>query len=238
MPVSSLAALPLYFPTIADSAATGIDGITLMENAGVGCVNELMKRNVKSAVICTGSGNNAGDGFVIARLLANAGIPIKIMLCCPAAGFSGDALTNYQRICQLDVPLIPVDNSWNDSDLIAELQSVNDGPVDWIVDAMLGTGASGNPRPPMDRVIQIANQTDAGKMAVDIPSGMDCESGLPGDPTFCADVTCTFVTPKTGFRQNSASNFLGDVVVIDIGVPTQIVADIVAETSNGTSDAV
>jgi NAD(P)H-hydrate epimerase len=218
--------------------AAGIEGLTLMENAGRGCVQVLLDHDIQSAVICTGAGNNAGDGFVIARLLSEAGIPVKIIMSCRPEQLTGDALSNYQRIRQLSLPTMQLDERCEDSTISSALKTVDGISTDWIVDALLGTGASGNPRPPMDRLIRLANDCPARKLAVDIPSGLDCETGQPGDPTLQAELTCTFVTPKIGFRQVSARKYLGHVHVIDIGVPPGIVAAIArGADSDGTHHA-
>ncbi len=212
--------------------AAGMEGLTLMEHAGRGCVQLLLENDVQSATICTGAGNNAGDGLVIARQLFEAGVPVKIIMCCPPDGFTGDARTNFQRLRTLNLPTIECLDRWDDPSLGQELDNVDGQPTDWIVDALLGTGATGNPRPPMDRLIRLMNQSQARRLAVDIPSGLDCETGQAGEPTLRANVTCTLVTPKIGFRQASAADFLGEVHVIDIGVPSEIVAAIAAESES------
>jgi NAD(P)H-hydrate epimerase len=95
--------------------------------------------------------------------------------------------------------------------------------ADWIVDALLGTGARGEPRPPLDEVIRRLNRQDARRLAVDLPSGLDCDTGQVADATIRADHTCTFVAAKAGFRAETAREFLGQVHVLDIGVPRRLV---------------
>ncbi|MEZ6073985.1 MAG: NAD(P)H-hydrate epimerase [Pirellulales bacterium] len=75
-----------------------------------------------------------------------------------------------------------------------------------VVDALLGTGARGNPRPPHDAVIRLINEQSAPVVAVDLPSGLDCDSGRAGLPTVRADVTCTFVAEKQGFHMAGRTN--------------------------------
>ena len=94
--------------------------------------------------------------------------------------------------------------------------------ADWIVDAMLGTGAVGEPREPYRTAIEWLNQHPAQKLAVDLPSGLDCDTGEPSIATVRADVTCTFHAPKVGFLQPMAQEFLGELHVVSIGIPASI----------------
>jgi NAD(P)H-hydrate epimerase len=98
--------------------------------------------------------------------------------------------------------------------------------ADWIVDALLGTGASGPPRPPLDQLIPQLNAASARRLAVDVPSGLDCESGEPAKTTFRADQTCTFVASKVGFAAEAALEYLGEVHVLDIGAPWKIIDEV------------
>lgn len=91
--------------------------------------------------------------------------------------------------------------------------------TDWIVDAMLETGATGNPRSPMSQVIHVANQLHVRRMAIDLPTGLDCDTGIPSEATFRADVTCTFIGQKIGFANSKATEYLGTVKVVGIGAP-------------------
>ena len=209
------------------SIAEGVSGITLMENAGRACVSQLTERDIKTALICCGTGNNGGDGFVIARRLAINGIPTKTILCGDPAQIQGDALTNYQIATGLDLDIVLLDESWSENELEHRLKQINQQPVDWIIDCLLGTGATGNPRPPMDRLIRTANRLDVKRMAVDVPSGLDCDTGEIGDPTFNVDLTCTFVARKNGFKSEQAKERLGQVKVVTIGVPKKLLQRVV-----------
>jgi NAD(P)H-hydrate epimerase len=97
--------------------------------------------------------------------------------------------------------------------------------ADWIVDAMLGTGAHGEPRPPYDAAIDWMNAQSCKKLAIDVPSGLDCDTGQPAVHTVRADHTCTFVASKLGFTQPAAKQFIGRVHVCDIGVPPQLIEE-------------
>ena len=209
----------------------GITGISLMENAAKRCVILLTELKIESAVICCGTGNNGGDGFVIARRLAVQGVPVKTILCGDPDKIEGDALTNYGITQSLDVQILQLEDDWSDSELAHRVSVVENQPVDCIVDCLLGTGSVGDPRPPMDRVINALNGVEARRFAVDVPSGLDCETGVPGKPTFKADMTCTFVAKKTGFANEAAKPYLGTVRVGTIGVPDDLVERIITESS-------
>ncbi len=208
--------------------AAGIASTTLMETAGQGCFHYLMEQNVRSALILCGLGNNGGDGLVIARHLLKCGIPVQAVLMGPSNRLSSDAMYKYQCAAESNLRIVHVDSETSEQQIVDVMAQVSLKRPDWIIDALLGTGATGNPRKPTDTLIRIVNQMSALKMAIDVPSGLDCDSGKPGDPTFRANVTCTMATRKIGFREKSAADCLGKVVVIEIGIPDTIVEQVIA----------
>lgn len=194
----------------------GVPGVVLMENAARGAVDILAARQPQCVRICCGKGNNGGDGLAMARHLDLVGIPVKTLLFCPPSEITGDAAIQLGIVqkAQLPLEIIPADLT------DAALDQLLAG-ADWIVDALLGTGLQGNPRPPLDRVIRAMNRSAAATLAVDLPSGLDCDLGTPGDPTVEAEVTVTFVAPKLGFAADAAQPYIGQVVTVDIGAPRQ-----------------
>lgn len=102
----------------------------------------------------------------------------------------------------------------------------------WLLDALLGTGAQGDPRPPFDTAIDWINarQTNTLALAVDVPSGLDCDTGQPAAPTVRADHTCTFAAMKTGFTQPAAKPYTGTIHVCDIGVPPRLIEEVAKRT--------
>ena len=179
----------------------------LMENAGRGCVERMLRDGVPQRVlIACGKGNNAGDGYVIARHLRNAGADV-IVVAAQDESLSGDAGVNQSVWLASGEAIHP----WHD-------WTQDDGPYDWAVDALLGTGASGPLRPPLDEMVMWLNGLSCKRLAVDLPTGLDCDTGELQSPTFRADVTCTFVAAKVGFA-TTPPDVLGQVEVIDIGVP-------------------
>jgi NAD(P)H-hydrate epimerase len=196
----------------------GIPGIVLMENAGRGCAESLIRRGVKGTVcICCGKGNNGGDGFVIARHLEIHRIPCEVALFADPEELSGDAATNC-RILQRSGTPIHVLHPDPDPDRLSRLLQKSE----WIVDALLGTGTRGEVREPFTTVIERINQSSKPVLAVDIPSGLDCDTGQPLGPCIEARVTGTFVARKTGFLEPGAERFLGEMEVIGIGIPLKL----------------
>ena len=198
----------------------GLSGLVLMENAGRACADALCRIGIAGrVVICCGRGNNAGDGFVIARHLDLWGVAVRVLLFSDPSRLSGDATANYAVLSKCDVPIIVPDGADDERFERALLDA------DWIVDALLGTGARGDPRPPLDGVIRRLNEHPAQKMAVDLPSGLDCDTGEPAGITFRADHTCSFVAAKAGFAAERATEFIGVVHVLDIGAPRKLMEE-------------
>lgn len=194
----------------------GVPGTLLMENAGRGVADVMCEAGIEGKVIVVcGKGNNGGDGFVLARQLHLRGFDAEILLCCNPSDIAGDAKVMFDLVSRCDVPL---KEAATGEALMTQLQS-----ADWLVDALLGTGTVGAPRSPMDKIIQAMNATMAMRLAVDVPSGLDCETGEASGVTFRANVTCTFVALKHGFLTEQARPYLGEVHCLDIGLPWSLV---------------
>jgi NAD(P)H-hydrate epimerase len=194
----------------------GMPGAVLMENAGRGAAEVLLALGVPGPVsICCGKGNNGGDGFVIARHLANRGVAVRIELFARPEDLTGDAAIHYRSIARAGLP-VTVHAGPNVDE--AALRGVLSRSA-WIVDALFGTGLAGPVRAPFDRVIAAVNGSGVRVFAVDLPSGLDCDSGAPLGPTVRASHTATFVALKQGFASAGARAWLGQVHTVDIGVP-------------------
>jgi NAD(P)H-hydrate epimerase len=205
----------------------GFSGLVLMENAGRGFADAVCELGINGpVVICCGTGNNAGDGFVIARHLNLRGHVVRVLLWADPQRLSGDAATNCRILQNAGMP-IEVFGSVHDPQRLASLL---EGAA-WIVDALLGTGAKGEPRPPLDRVIETLNAAAAPKLAVDLPSGLDCDTGRPARQTIRAAHTYTFVAAKPGFFVSGAGEYTGAVHVLDIGTPPRLAEEVVAESA-------
>jgi len=194
----------------------GMSGLVLMENAGRGTVDVLEQLGIAGPiVILCGKGNNAGDGFVVARHLEIRGYACRVLMLCAADELTGDAAANFAILQKTDVPI----------DEFAGQAGSPSPDIAWVVDAMLGTGAHGEPRPPFDTAIEWMNEQSAWKLAVDVPSGLDCDTGQPATHTVRADHTCTFAAMKIGFTQPGADAFTGQVHVCDIGTPPRLLSE-------------
>ena len=208
----------------------GLNSLVLMENAGRGCVDVLERLGVRGpVVVLCGKGNNGGDGFVIARHLELRGYPVRVLLFADPAELRGDAAANW---CILERGGTPLETHGKSCDAV-RIEAVLAG-ADWIVDALLGTGATGEPRPPLDLVIRLANQAAARRLAVDLPSGLDADTGVAAANTLRATHTCTFVARKRGFDRPQAAEWLGAVQVCDIGAPAKLVRETLAAAAAST----
>jgi NAD(P)H-hydrate epimerase len=194
----------------------GIPGVILMENAGRGCseiaIAELKKRGGSKVCIFCGTGNNGGDGFVIARHLKNAGFDVNIVLCGPAAKIKGEALVNYKIAVNMETEIKE----------FAEPEKIDAGKLaadsDLIVDAIFGTGLAGKLKPGFAKIIESINALNKPVIAVDIPSGLDCDEGKPLPTAIKAIATVTFVAAKKGFQSISSAEYTGDIYVASIGI--------------------
>jgi NAD(P)H-hydrate epimerase len=209
----------------------GIPGVVLMENAGRGCAEEILAAirggGVRSgecrvAVLC-GGGNNGGDGYVIARHLVNAGLACTVYAAVDPDSLRGDARVHATVVQRMGIPTNRLGGD-----------SVSKAAAEWqssrvIVDALLGTGFRGAVRPEMAAIIKACNDAGAQTngqavvVAVDVPSGLDGDTGLPSDPTIKADLTVTFVAAKSGFLKPEAKPYLGRLVVTGIGTPASLI---------------
>lgn len=196
----------------------GMTGLMLMENAGRGVADRLCELGISGpVVICCGQGNNGGDGFVVARHLDLRGHAVRVLMFADPGALEGDAAVNFRVIERSGPPTCQV----APGRLPAEFAGAS-----WIVDALLGTGARGEPRPPLDAAIDEINATAIPILAVDLPSGLDCDTGQPARHTIRAAHTCTFVAQKPGFLVAAAQKFLGVVHVVDIGAPRSLTEEI------------
>ena len=197
-----------------------IPGVVLMENAAKNCTDVVLKHfpdEIKEGVcIFCGAGNNGGDGFVIARQLFNRGVAVRIVLCGDPGKIKGDAKINFD-ICQnMNLPIAAVDT---ESDTLCKDIEKAVGESGLLVDAILGTGMQGQLKEPFALLISSINSHNLPIVAVDIPSGLDCDTGMPLPVSIEAAATVTFVAIKKGFDVNPDSRkATGRVFVADIGI--------------------
>jgi NAD(P)H-hydrate epimerase len=189
----------------------GIPAVVLMENAGRGAAEVLFAQGIHGAVVlCCGKGNNGGDGLVMARHLLNWGVRAQVFLFARPEELSADAAIQWRIVQHLP---IPTQVGLDETRLQAELRS-----AEWVVDALFGTGLAGPVRAPFERIIAYINACAAQVLAVDIPSGLDADTGVPLGAAVRARHTVTFVAPKLGYANPLAAEWLGQVHVADIGL--------------------
>ncbi|MEO0227458.1 MAG: NAD(P)H-hydrate dehydratase [candidate division WOR-3 bacterium] len=198
----------------------GIPGIVLMENAGRGCV-EVLKRYFKlndlNVLIICGPGNNGGDGMVIARHLKNQGSNVSVLLLCRAEQLKGDALLNYTILKKSKIKVLEVNSVLKLTEVFASF------PADCIVDAIFGTGFKGKPAGIYKKAIELINHSEKFVLSVDIPSGINGDTGDFEEICVVADATVTMCLPKRGIYLFPGRASCGSVYVVDIGVPLDLI---------------
>ncbi|MGD0784637.1 MAG: NAD(P)H-hydrate epimerase [Sedimentisphaerales bacterium] len=196
-----------------------VPGVVLMENAGSGCAEIVLAQLEKPAgskvcVFC-GPGNNGGDGFVIARHLKNAGVDVAIALCGPASKIKDDAEVNYKIVLNMKIAVEEFDTA--SANIEKEIETFA-GNSDLIVDAIFGTGLTGVLRYDFVRLINAINSLNKPIVAVDIPSGLDCDTGESLGAAIKAVSTVTFAAAKKGFLNPRSAQFIGQVYIASIGI--------------------
>ena len=194
----------------------GLPTLVLMENAGRGAADwlrDLAGDGARILVVC-GPGNNGGDGGVVARHLHVAGMEVRVAWLAPADRLSPDAALQRRALAGLGID----QRTWADSVDRAKLGDFL-GQSDWVVDALFGTGLARPVEGIFRDAIGAMNGSGVPILALDIPSGLDADDGLPLGLAIRATATATFVAPKLGFSAAGASGYTGEVRVIGIGVP-------------------
>jgi len=201
-----------------------IPGIVLMENAGRNVAEEILKmlddpQQAKVAILC-GKGNNGGDGFVVARHLHNHGISVDVFLVARVSDIlkDGDTGTNLQILLNMKIPVKEILDIPGINNILKELKDYN-----MLVDALFGTGLSGNVREPFKTLIHGVNTLNNPRVSVDIPSGLDCNTGKILGAAIKATKTVTFAIAKKGFYLNDGPGYTGKVIVSDISIPRELI---------------
>jgi NAD(P)H-hydrate epimerase len=196
-----------------------IPGIVLMENAARavvhGACQMLDGECIGEVIVLCGGGNNGGDGLAAARHLHNRGADVTIALTVDPKNYKGDALTHWKIVEAMKIPAA----------VFAPAMLDNPRPM-LVIDAIFGTGLSEPPREPFPQIAMAVNQSRLAVLAVDVPSGLDCQTGHAPGACIVATRTVTFVAQKIGFSQPEAKRYLGEVTVGDIGCPRELIEEI------------
>lgn len=205
------------------TAEYGIPSLILMENAGRAVAQKTiayLNKNISSCrvLVFSGKGNNGGDGFVAARHLANAGAEVKVYLLSSREEITGDASVNLEILEKTGISVTVLGPRDIQKVKIALMYA------DIVLDAIYGTGFKGKVRGTAAEVITSINESGRPVIALDLPSGLEADSGRVGGPCIRAAVTCTFGFPKLGLYLYPGADFAGEVEVADISLPKALTA--------------
>jgi NAD(P)H-hydrate epimerase len=199
----------------ARTIAAGTPGRTLMEAAGVQATREVLAAFPpgSAVTVLVGPGNNGGDGMVMARLLAEAGWHVRVQAPGARAPETPDGALMTRLAADAGIEVADVD-----------LDALRRGGR-VVIDALLGTGSAGAPRGAVADVVQAVRDSGAPVVAVDMPTGVDADTGAAPGPAIRADLTVTFAADKVGLRVSPGRGLAGRVVVADIGISPRMLED-------------
>jgi len=197
----------------------GIPGVALMENAGRSCAELIRDRladiaEPKVCIFC-GTGNNGGDGYVIARHLNNVGFDVKVAVCGDRNKIKGDAKINLDILDRMGLSIEQLNP---DENKVGSRVKEFAAGSNMLVDGVFGTGLTGQVRDDYKRLLESVNAVECPVLAVDIPSGLDCDTGQPLGAAIKASWTVTFVAVKKGFTCAHSKQYTGEVFVASIGI--------------------
>jgi len=203
----------------------GIPGRVLMENAGLGATRVLLDKFDdiinKNVGVIAGHGNNGGDGFVIARYIAQKGSDVTVYLLAESARVKGDAAANLKLLAPLNVPVVEMPD---EQSFLAHKTGMLHQEI-WI-DALLGTGLKSDVKGYFKKIIKFINDLSKPVFSVDIPSGLNSDTGQVCGSCIRAQATATFAFAKTGHILFPGAEYTGYLEIIDIGIPDYIAKSI------------
>jgi len=213
----------------------GIPALLLMENAGRGVametaayiVNRLSLKVPETLItVCCGRGNNGGDGLVVARCLKEMGAEVMAYIVPHKRGgsYSDDVQTNLTRAASAGVSVHQASEELVELDVRLRSSAL-------LVDALLGTGSSGKPMGLIHKMIQRMMKSAKPIVAIDIPSGLDPDTGYHSGVAVQAVLTCALALPKRGLLAQPAQRYVGELKVVDIGIPRHIVEQVLKQES-------
>jgi len=202
----------------------GIPGLVLMENAGwrvVQVVEQILESVVgKKVTIFAGKGNNGGDAFVVARHLRNMGAQVKILVTCEPTEISGDAKVNLEILEKIDLKVYHLLNA--NSLNIVKVALIS---TDLVIDGIFGTGFKGVVNKYMGKIFDLINQCEKPIVSIDIPSGVEANTGKVLGPCVKANHTVTMALPKIGLLLEPGASFTGNLYIGDISIPEEAITE-------------
>lgn len=195
--------------------------LVLMENAGRGAAEYLreLAGDARTVGVACGGGNNGGDGGVVARHLDAWGFDVRVLWFADPGRLAPDAAVQHEILERSGIAQDDRPGAVEPAELDALLAGAG-----WIVDGLLGTGLTRTVEGPLRTVIEAVNRSGKPVLALDLPSGLDADTGQPQGVAVRAAATATFVAPKLGFAAPGASAHTGAVRVVEIGVPGRLLA--------------
>ncbi len=196
--------------------------LQLMENAGAGAARWIVQnvQPCKCLILC-GAGNNGGDGYVVARHLDFFGFKVQVFVLADQSRIKGDALHNLRIIQAMKLPVEFLPDLETIGSTISSLTD-----CDVLLDAILGTGSTLPLRGNISEVLKLTKGSRALPISLDIPTGMDSDTGRVEDVCFRAKHTLSFAALKDGFSSEGAESWTGQTTVIPIGIPKALMATV------------
>ncbi|MEA3424593.1 MAG: NAD(P)H-hydrate dehydratase [Bacillota bacterium] len=200
----------------------GIPSIVLMEHAGKSLAEKCFKifdenSHLKKAVVFSGKGNNGGDGFVCARHLTNKGIDVKVILLSDSQELKGDAKINFDILQKINSEI-----SFVSSEDSIDVEKLHLTDADIIIDAIYGTGFKGKATGIVGKTIEMLSDCDGTIISVDLPSGIEADTGKINGPCVKADYTLTFGLPKIGLYLEPGFSHSGQIETVYISLPREL----------------
>ncbi len=185
----------------------GVSGFELMQNAAAAAFRHLVQRwpHCQPVLVLCGRGNNGGDGYLVAASAARHGMTVRVIAAREPETLGGDARKAWQKAVSDGVQV----ETWSELDAAARQSAFQMAGL--VVDALLGTGATGAPRAPYDELIDAANKAGCPILAIDVPSGLDASTGVVAGPAVQAVLTVTFIALKTGLFSAQGPEYCGDI---------------------------
>ncbi|MCK4519042.1 MAG: NAD(P)H-hydrate epimerase [Candidatus Omnitrophica bacterium] len=199
----------------------GIPSLVLMENAGRGAAEAVLgmvlDKDSRKVICVCGRGNNGGDGFVCVRHLINSGVEAEVFLIGEPSALKGEAKINFDILRKMKAKIRILETDKNFELFEEKLKNTQ-----LIIDAIFGIGLSGEVKEPYDIAIRLINQSNKPILAIDVPSGLDADTGSILGVCIKAKKTVTFGLPKTGFIKNDGPSIAGELIIADISIPKQL----------------